>query len=110
MDICAVQFELGRYDRAEEYYREALEMNLAWHGELHPVTAANLTMLGRALVFLGEDAEGVEHLAHALEIRERVYGSVHPSVASVLNELGNSALSHERYDDAEEYFSRMAGI
>src|SRR5690606_6444681 len=34
----------------------------------------------------------------------------HPSVASVLNELGNSALSHERYDDAEEYFSRMAGI
>ncbi len=38
----------------EAYYRQALDITGRWYGENHHATAANLTMLGRALSTLNE--------------------------------------------------------
>jgi serine/threonine-protein kinase len=97
-------------DRAERYYRQALEITRAFYGPDHYKTASNLTMLARSLLFQEKYDEAVALLQQALAIQERVFGKVHPRVASALNELGNVAIKRDRPDDAEQYFRRMLDI
>jgi serine/threonine-protein kinase len=112
INLGAIQFQLGEYVEAERYYRDALEIKEAFYGPEHFQTGANLTMLGRSLVYQGttrlDEAERI--LDRALAINERVYGPVHPRVASTLNDLGNVASGRDDYDAAEAAFTRMADI
>ena len=50
INLGASQFDLGHYAEAEKYYRQALDITQSTYGKDHFKTAANMTMLGRALV------------------------------------------------------------
>ena len=43
INLGAIRFEWAKYDEAERYYREALDINRAWYGPNHPETASSLT-------------------------------------------------------------------
>ena len=110
INLGAIQVQLGEYAEAERYYRQALTIKTDFYGPEHFQTGANLTMLGRSLVYQGETRldEAEATLQRALVINERVYGPVHPRVASTLNDIGNVAMARDDYDAAEAAFSRMA--
>ena len=111
VNLGAIQYERGRYAEAERYYRQALEITKAWFGPDHYQTAANLTMIARALNRTAErSAEVRELLGQAIAIRERVYGPDSPKVASTINELGAIALVQNRLDEAEREFQRVVAI
>src|SRR5690606_5651674 len=96
-----IELMLGRYPDAEAWYRQALEITRGWYGENHPETAANLTRVGRALMYQKKLPAATAALEQALAIQERVFGPVHPQTAEAVNELGNVAWELDRYEEAE---------
>ena len=109
INLGAVQHDLGHYHEAEAYLRQALSIDREWYGDDHPETASVLTILSRTLVMELRFDEAIASLKQALRIQERVYGPSHPRVASALNALGAAALGQGSLDEAQAYFTRMAG-
>jgi serine/threonine-protein kinase len=110
VNLGASEFERGRYPSAERWYRQAYTIDSTFYGANHFRSAANLVMLGRALVPQEHFDEALEVLRRALAVQRATFGDAHPRVASVLNELGNVALKRQAFDSADAYFVRMAEV
>ena len=94
----------GHFDKAERLYRQALEINLHYHGDQHLVTASNRALLGGVLEHLKKYDEATLHLGKALAIRKQLLGPHHSRVAVTLNGLANVALNRGDYATAESMY------
>ncbi|MEM7584555.1 MAG: serine/threonine-protein kinase [Acidobacteriota bacterium] len=65
---------LGLLAEAEAHYREGLELQRRWVGEVHPTVAVVLNNLGKILELRGQLSESEAHHREALALRQRLYG------------------------------------
>jgi eukaryotic-like serine/threonine-protein kinase len=94
--------DMGNYDLAEEYYREALIIRESIYGPDHQKTALALLNMATILQRKG-DLDGAEtyHL-RTLAINREYLGSEHPAVANSENNLGLLYADRGQNDLAEE--------
>ncbi len=79
-----------RTDEAVEHTREALDLNIAIHGEAHPEVASGWNNLGNALWALERWDEGDEAMQRSFSSMRSLYGEQHPDIATSLSNLGSS--------------------
>ena len=96
----------GRSDEAKALYEEALRINVAALGDMHPDIAQTHNNL--AIVFHGEGdlQTALEHFEKAAEIDSAVVGADHPRN---INAYANIALTHSalgHLDEARDFLER----
>jgi len=84
-------YDMGRYDVAERWYREALELD--------PGQPRVSTDLGTALLFLGRTEEAIAQYRQSL--------SVQPDHAQSLQNLGVALFSQEKFGEAIEVWQQL---
>jgi len=94
-------FELGRYDKAKEQFRLALDLLREAHGELNGDVARQYNNLGLVHESLQELEEAEENHRKALALRRELFGEVHPDIANNLVNLANLLVNAGRYAEAE---------
>ena len=100
----------GDYTRAEEQFRNALEIYRARHGEDHPKTAESLSHLGTLMEHRGhpEVAEGLHR--RALSTRLRLNGYEHLDVVESLHNLASAVASQEKYAEAKRLYEEALAL
>jgi tetratricopeptide (TPR) repeat protein len=73
----------GRYEEAEPYYQQALEMRRELLGHRHPDVAQSLNNLGALRYQQGRLKEAQSLLLEALPIYEERLGSDHPNTRNL---------------------------
>jgi serine/threonine protein kinase/Flp pilus assembly protein TadD len=102
--------DLERFDRAEAYQREALAIRERALGSGHPIVAASLSALARALCDLGRDNEARPLQERALAIRESTLGAEHLDIADSLGHLATLATRRGDHELAHRHARRAYDI
>ncbi len=100
----SILHELGRYEKAIEYYKLALNSDLKTYGEDHPSVATEHNNLGGAYQSLGQYDKAIEYFKLALTSDLKTYGTDHPDVATDQNNVGLAYESLGQYEKAIEYY------
>ena len=116
-DISQTKTLLGRayrtnaqWPQAEQYFREALEMDRSRMGEDHPTIATDLEDLARLLLDINRLEEAEPLFRDALAIEEKTYGPDHTRVAVSLNSLATLLQKTNRSSEAELLYRRALEI
>src|SRR5262249_33252064 len=106
----AIALTTGKYSRAEEFSRKAIEAAQRSLPAQHPALAAAWNNLGQARRFQGDYLEAEHAYRESMERWERTVGPAHPSAARVMINL--AALYHERGREtgAETLYRNAAAI
>ncbi|MCA9470186.1 MAG: CHAT domain-containing protein, partial [Nitrospira sp.] len=91
----------GKYTQAEPLYQQALEIDEADLGSIHPSVARDLNNLALIYQDQGQYAKAELLALRALEIYEHTLGTDHPLFAKVLNNLATQYITQEKYADAK---------
>ncbi len=94
----------GRFEEAEPFYLQALELRQRLLGENHPDVATSLNNLALLYDSQGRYKEAEPLCLQALELRQRLLGENHPDVAQSLNDLAGLYDSQGRYKEAEPFY------
>ena len=78
---------MGNYQKAQNYYQQALEMMKVLYGEIHPNVASVQMSLAMVLNKNGELALSEQHNREAITILATVHQGEHPELAKALNNL-----------------------
>ncbi len=97
---------LGEYDKAIEYFEQALASDLKTLGENHPSVATGRNNIGEAWRAKGEYDKAIEYYEQALASNLKTFGEDHPDVATYRNNLGLAWYSKGEYDKAIEYYEQ----
>lgn len=101
----------GRFDEAEAYLRETLEIRRRRIGSDHPSTAIGLNNLAQAMRDAGRFAEAEPFFREANGILEHHLGEHHLYVAIGRNNLGDVLEKQGRWRDAEPvYLSALEAL
>ena len=100
----------SRYDGAERFVRQALEIREAVLGRDHIDTAHALTELGDVLANRGNSADATQLLRRALAVFESALGPDHLDTARAMEMLGLSLMATAEFGEAERYFEKTLGI
>ena len=90
----------GEYDKAIDFYKRALKIEVASLGEDHPNVATSYNNLGSAYGIKGDNDLAINYYERALKIRVASLGEDHPDVAFSYNNLGVAYNSKGEYDKA----------
>ena len=93
----------GDLHAAERAYRKALEMRIAYSGEIHPKVSETLNSLGSIEYLRGNNAAAEKYFERALPIDQKVLGARHPDVAGTMNNLARVYLERRK-------FAKAAGV
>ena len=96
----------GSYDKAIEYYENALKSGLNNYGEDHPNVATYRNNLGATWNAKGDYDKAIEYYEMALESDLNNFGEDHPKVATRWNNLGEAWRAKGKYDKAIEYYEK----
>jgi len=99
--IGTTYFDLGKFEKAEEQYRLALERHREAYGPTHADVAQDLNNLAQVHWGRSEFAEAEQHFSEALELRRRLFGDRHREVANSQRDLANVLVAQDRYTEAE---------
>ncbi len=97
----------GKYDEAEPFYKQILELQRETLGESHPNFAQNLSDLANLYRSQGRYNEAEPLYIQALELRRKKLGDNHPDFAQNLDDLANLYHSQGRYDEAEHLYKQV---
>lgn len=99
--------EQGRYSKAEECWRKALDVESQSHPDSRVAAKLNTT-LGRSFFDAGNYQKAIEYLRTAAEIMDKPANAKDSvlELVSVVNELGNSYFMAEQFAKAEEQYRR----
>ncbi len=100
----------GKFEQAEELYREALEARLRRYGPGTPEVATSKGSLGILHHARGELGKAEPLLREALGIRRRVYGAEDTRLAPYLDVLGRVLATGGRVEEAEEFYDEALTI
>lgn len=108
--------QMGKYERAEDYLRRALEGMEKVLGKEHPDTLTGVNNLATELNNQGDYGAAEEYHQRALEGREKVLGREHPdtltsvgNLAIVLNDQGKHGMAEAYYRKALEGMEKALG-
>jgi tetratricopeptide (TPR) repeat protein len=90
----------GDFDRAVEYQRKALELDLESYGIEHPSTGISCNALGILLFDQGKFDEAAEYYTKSLQIAKKTKGNEHPDISCELNNLGLFDAESGNYESA----------
>lgn len=96
----------GSYDKAIEYYENALKSDLNNYGEDHPNVATYRNNLGTTWKAKGDYDKAIEYYEMALKSDLNNFGEDHPKVATRWNNLGEAWRAKGKYDKAIEYYEK----
>ena len=96
----------GNYDKAIEYYENALKSDLNNYGEDHPNVATYRNNLGATWKAKGDYDKAIEYYEMALKSDLNNFGENHPKVATRWNNLGEAWRAKGKYDKAIEYYEK----
>ena len=96
----------GSYDKAIEYYENALKSDLNNYGEDHPNVATYRNNLGATWKAKGDYDKAIEYYEMALKSDLNNFGEDHPKVATRWNNLGEAWRAKGKYDKAIEYYEK----
>ena len=101
---------MGRYEEAEQLYRQAIEIGKATIREVHPDYATGLNNLAGLLKDMGRYEEAEPLYRQAIEIDKATIGEAHPEYATRLNNLAGLLRTMGRYEEAEPLFRQAIEI
>ncbi|KAK0745442.1 P-loop containing nucleoside triphosphate hydrolase protein [Schizothecium vesticola] len=93
---------LGKYEEAEQMYRQALQLYQKVLGKEHPSTLGSMNNLALVLDSQGKYEEAEQMHRQALQLREKVLGKEHPSTLGSMNNLALVLDSQGKYEEAEQ--------
>ncbi len=94
-------FISGKFDEAEKYLKELLNLKIDREGV--PVVSGAYNLMGEIFRAKGQYDQAIEYLEKALEINLKIYGVDHPSVADLWDNLGRAWDIKGEYDKALAY-------
>ena len=100
----------GDYDKALDYYRQAMLIREKTLGSDHPEVAKSLNNIGLVYWNRGEYNQTLAYHQQALAIKEKALGPEHPGVALSLNNLGGVFQKQGKYKKALEYYQKALAI
>jgi len=101
---------IADYDKALQYFNQALEIQLNTFGSKHPDVATSYKSIGNVYQVLGAYPEALEYYEKALEIRLKVLGPEHPQTANSYYNIGNAYYSKKEYAKSLDYLNKALGI
>ena len=102
--------ESGDPAAAEAMFREALALERAAWGDLHPETALTRNNLALLLLDGGRLAEAEALFDAAERSQRRLFGGPHPHLATTLNNRGLLRAAQGRYAEAERLYRQSIGM
>jgi tetratricopeptide (TPR) repeat protein len=96
----------GNYDKAIEYYENALKTDLDNYGEEHPNVATYRNNLGTTWKAKGDYDKAIEYYEMALKSDLNNFGDNHPNIAAHRNNLGVAWSAKGEHDKAIEYIEK----
>lgn len=101
---------LGELDKAEQYYKEALDMSSKTIGIAHPETAKCMYNLGGIYQLKEEYKSAIYYLEGALDIDIKAYTENHLEVAKDLGKIGCTYIDMFEVSKAKVYLERSYKI
>ena len=109
-DLGRVLWATGDYSRAEESYREALNIRLKLPGDQRKDISMSLMHIAACRRDQNDFAQAEQLYSEALQMRREKYGESHPDVAASYNNLATCYEKQSRYADAAGQFLKAIGI
>lgn len=103
LELANLEYRRGQLKQAENFAREALEINLLLYDENHPEVASVLNTLAIILEEQGMDEDARNMLRRVVEIR-RQQPEADTNLAANLNNLATMLLRSDSYGEAEEMY------
>ncbi|KAI1439358.1 hypothetical protein F5Y02DRAFT_424100 [Annulohypoxylon stygium] len=101
-NVAASHSILGKYNEAEQMYRQTLELTERVLGRENPSTLDSMNNLAVVLGNQGKYEEAEQMHRQTLELRERVLGRENPSTFDSMNNLALVLDSQGKYEEAEQ--------
>jgi len=102
--------EMGRYDDGVALTTPSLAIRTALLGDIHPDTAASLSVLGAIFSAQGNHAAAESATRRALDIQLETLGPDSPVVGDTLNGLAITLLRQAKFEEAGELLERSLDI
>ncbi|GIK00850.1 hypothetical protein Aspvir_004879 [Aspergillus viridinutans] len=96
----------GRYNEAQIFFTDVLEIMETALGPEHPDTLLSVNDLGSVLNDQGKYEEAEAMHRRALEGLEKALGPEHPDTLAMANNLGSALAQQGRYKEAEAMYQR----
>ena len=97
-------------DKAIEYLKKSLAIDLKIHGDKHPSTGLSYNNLGSVWSNIGEYDKAIKSHEKSLAINLEVHGDEHPSIGKSYNNLGNCHRDKKQYTIAKKYYKKSYNI
>jgi len=98
--------DLGKFDQAEDMYRNSLAINERIDRGVHFAVANSLNGLADVLKMRLHYRESRDLLEQALAMRIELYGEIHADVAHSMNHLGSAMMKLGESEEAEKVLRR----
>ena len=100
---------MSDYERALEYYFNALHIMERAAGPDHPDTEITYNNIGRAYFEQGDYVKALEYYHKVAEIREKTLGPGNPDTISAYNVIAAAYDAMGEHEKATQYYSKVSG-
>jgi tetratricopeptide (TPR) repeat protein len=101
-NLATVLRDQGKYEQAEEMYRQALRLRETILGKEHPDTLTSVDNLALLLSCQGKYEQAEEMHRQTIRLRETILGKEHPATLTSIDNLAVVLNDQGKYNQAEE--------
>ncbi|MBI5724928.1 MAG: tetratricopeptide repeat protein [Planctomycetes bacterium] len=94
----------GKYEQAEELFREVLETHRRLLGVDHPETLRTINSLSQAMFDQGKYDQAEKLIRAVLDVRRRMFNSEHPDTLESMSQLAVLLRNAGRIEEAEDQY------
>jgi tetratricopeptide (TPR) repeat protein len=105
-NVAESHFILGKYQEAEQMYRQTLKLKEKALGKEHPNTFGSMNNLALVLDSQGKYEEAEQMHRRTLELMEKILGKEHPRTLDSMNNLALVLDNQGKYEEAEQMHRR----
>ncbi|MDJ0657249.1 MAG: serine/threonine-protein kinase [Xanthomonadales bacterium] len=109
-NLALAEHDLGLFDRAEQHYRQALDINVNLRGENHQLVASNRSNLGLLMMDQSRPGDALDMLEAAHRVHQSLYRPDHPSAGFSFHLLGRAYYMQGRLDLARQHLDAAVEI
>lgn len=106
----SVRRDSGQLEEAESLFREALDLRLRQHGEMHPKVAESLNELAVVTGMSGRPLEAAALFRRVLQIDLEIYDPWHPELAVSYHNIGRTYEDAGSYEQAATHYRQALEI
>ena len=105
-----LELRLGHYEKSEEYFKNALEVDERNLGPDHTNVASSLNNLGLAQMYLGDLENARQQYERSLAIKEKILDPDDPKLAISLSSFGSLLMNFGDSESAMIHYKRALDI